>query len=178
MHDPFGLTYIAAATPAVLVELRSIMNILDILSPKATKVPLDSTEKKAAIDELIDLLTANGSITEADQLKRVVWEREQQRTTGIGEGLAIPHGKSVCSNKLVIAMGRPAQPIDFGSIDNKPVKLIVLLASPADKTSDHIQALGRISRLMVDPKFRIAAFTAASATDLYELFAQAEQSPV
>lgn len=154
------------------------MNILDILSPKAIKVPLASTEKKAAIEELVDLLAAGGLITQPDLLKKVVWEREQQRTTGIGEGLAIPHGKCNCSTRLVMALGRPAQPIDFGSIDHKPVKLIVLLASPADKTSDHIQALGRISRLMADPKFRVAAFTAPSAQSLYDQFAQAEKAPV
>src|SRR5688572_23084888 len=114
------------------------MNILDILSPQAIKVPLQSTDKKAAIDELVDHAASAGLIINADALKKIVWEREQQRTTGIGEGLAIPHGKSNASKKLVIAIGRPAQPIDFGAIDNKPVKLIVLLASPPDKTSDHI----------------------------------------
>src|SRR5436190_10059098 len=107
-----------------------VMNILDILSPKAIKVPLAATEKKAAIDELVDMIAGAGLITEPDELKRVVWEREQQRTTGIGEGLAIPHGKVNGSRGLVIAIGRPAQPIDFNSIDNKPVKLIVLLVSP------------------------------------------------
>jgi fructose-specific phosphotransferase system IIA component len=154
------------------------MNILDILSPKAIKVPMAATDKKAAIDELIDLLASSSLITQPDVLKQVVWDREQQRTTGIGEGLAIPHGKSNCSRNLVVAMGRPAQPIDFGAIDNKPVKLIVLLASPADKTSDHIQALGRISRLMADPKFRMAAYSAPTTQALYDLFAQAEQAAV
>lgn len=151
------------------------MNILDILSPKAIKVPLASGDKKGAIDELVDLIANVGLITQPDTLKRVVWEREQQRTTGIGEGLAIPHGKSNSSKNLVIAIGRPAQPLDFGAIDNKPVKLIVLLTSPPDKTSDHIQALGKISRLMADPKFRMAAYQAQSADELYKLFESAEK---
>jgi fructose-specific phosphotransferase system IIA component len=151
------------------------MNILDILSPKAIKVPLMAGDKKGAIDELIDMLAGNGVITQADALKKVVWEREQQRTTGIGEGLAIPHGKSNASKSLVIAVGRPNEPIEFGAIDNKPVRLIVLLASPPEKTSDHIQALGKISRLMADPKFRIAAYTAPSAEAMYQLFEKAER---
>lgn len=151
------------------------MNILDILSPKAIKVPLEAADKKAAIDELVDHAANAGLISNADGLKKIVWEREQQRTTGIGEGLAIPHGKSNASKSLVIAIGRPAQPIDFGAIDNKPVKLIVLLASPPDKTSDHIQALGKISRLMADPKFRTAAYNTQSADELYGLFKQAEK---
>jgi len=157
------------------VQASRVMKIFDILSPKAIKVPLAATEKKAAIDELVDLIAVAGLITQPEELKRVVWEREQQRTTGIGEGLAIPHGKIGGSRNLVIAMGRPAQPIDFNSIDNKPVKLMVLLVSPPDKPSDHIQALGKISRLMADPKFRFAAYTADSAEALYELFRGAEK---
>ncbi len=151
------------------------MNILDILSPKAIKVPLVATDKKAAIDELIDTLALGGLITQPDVLKQVVWEREMQRTTGIGEGLAIPHGKSNASKNLVIAIGRPSEPLEFGAIDNKPVQLIVLLASPPDKTSDHIQALGKISRLMADPKFRVAAYTAPSSEAMYQLFETVER---
>lgn len=151
------------------------MNILDILSPQAIKVPLEAGDKKGAIDELIDLIAAAGLVTHPEALKKIVWEREQQRTTGIGEGLAIPHGKSDSAKRLVIAIGRPAQPIDFGSIDNKPVKLIVLLASPPDKTSDHIQALGKISRLMADPKFRQQAYVAPDAASLFQLFEKAEK---
>jgi fructose-specific phosphotransferase system IIA component len=151
------------------------MNILDILSPKAIKVPLESDDKRGAIDELIDLIASAGLVSQPEPLKKVVWGREQQRTTGIGEGLAIPHGKSDVAKKLVVAMGRPAQPIDFGSIDNKPVKLIVLLVSPPEKTSDHIQALGKISRLMADPKFRQQAYAAESSQGLYELFEKTEK---
>lgn len=152
------------------------MNILEKLPPEAVKVPLDATEKKAAVHELIDLLGEIGRISDTDALKRVVWDREQQRSTGIGEGLAIPHGKSDVSDDLVIAVGVPAQPIDFDAIDGKPVHLIVLLASPPDKTSDHIQALGKISRMMVDPATREAAYNAKSAEELYELIRQQEES--
>ena len=146
------------------------MNITDILSPTAVKMPLIATEKRAVIDELVDLLDDAGLITEPDTLKQVVWEREQQRSTGIGEGLAIPHGKSNCSTELVMAIGRPEKPIDFQAVDGEPVQLVVLLASPPDKTSDHIQALGKISRLMSNPKFRARAYAAETAEELYQLF--------
>ncbi len=146
------------------------MKIADILSLKAVKAPLEATEKKAAIFELIDQLDAAGLISDAEQLRTVVWEREQQRSTGIGEGLAIPHGKCACSESLVMAIGRPSVPIDFASVDKKPVKLIVLLTSPPSRTADHIQALGKISRLMVNPEFREAAYAAATSDDLYRLF--------
>ncbi len=148
------------------------MNLLDILSPRAIKVPLESREKKAVIGELVDLLVAAKLINDGETLKHVVWEREQQRTTGIGEGLAIPHGKSNVSESLVMAIGRPAEPIDFDAIDKRPVRLVVLLASPPDKTADHIQALGKISRMMSDPATRTTAYEAQNAQELYELFSK------
>jgi fructose-specific phosphotransferase system IIA component len=146
------------------------MNLTDILSTATIRVPLKAADKRAAINELVDVLSAAGKITSADKLKDVVWEREQQRTTGIGEGLAIPHGKCNCSKELVMAIGIAATPIDFQSVDKKPVQMIVLLASPPDKTADHIQALGKISRLMSDAGFRAKAFAAKSAEELYGLF--------
>lgn len=152
------------------------MNILDILSPQAVKVPLVATNKHDAIDELVDLLAEARLIDDAPGLKRVVWEREMQRSTGIGEGLAIPHGKCPGSKRLVMAVGRPSEPIPFDAIDRKPVRLIVLLASPPDRTSDHIQALGRISRLMTNPTFRESTYTAPDAGSLYRLFEEAEQA--
>ena len=152
------------------------MQLTDILSPKAVKVPLRATGKKAVIDELVDLLDEAGLLVEPDVLKQTVWDREQQRSTGIGDGLAIPHGKSNCSKDLVMAIGRPAEPVDFDSLDGQRVELIVLLASPPDRTADHIQALGKISRIMSDVSFRRAAYTATSAEALYQLFKDAEKA--
>lgn len=150
------------------------MNLLDILTPDCIKVPLAATTKKAAIEELIDLLAANNKISNPDALKEAVWTREVTRTTGIGHALAIPHGKCEGIPKLAMAIGKPAQPIDFNAIDNKPVKLIVLLASPLDRTSDHIQALARISRLMTVEEFRNRVYDAKTATELFELLQQRE----
>ena len=150
------------------------MKIIDILSPKTVKAPLMASDKQAAIHELVDLLAEASLISDAERLKAVVWEREQQRSTGIGEGLAIPHGKSDCSTNLVMAIGCPENPIDFDAVDKKPVKLIVLLASPPTKTADHIQALGKISRLMVNSDFREEVFAATSSAELFRLFRDAD----
>lgn len=150
------------------------MKILDILDPRAIRVPLASTEKREAIRELVDLLAETGQVSAADDVDRVVWEREQQRSTGIGEGLAIPHGKTDATDRLVMAIGRPAEPMDFGSVDGKPVRLLVLLASPPQNTADHIQALGRVTRLMSDAEFRGRMYRAESAEDLHRLLVDAE----
>src|SRR5215831_4302607 len=124
------------------------MNLLEILTPESIRAPLAATEKKGVIDELVDVLASVGKVTDAKALKEAVWTREQTRTTGIGHGLAIPHGKAAGMGSLAMAIGKPARPMDFQAIDGQPVRLVVLLASPPDRTSDHIQALARISRLM------------------------------
>lgn len=146
------------------------MKLSRILAANAVKVPMAARTRQEAIDELVDLLAAGELITKPDVLKSAVWEREQQRSTGIGEGLAIPHGKSNCSQDLVMAVGRPEQPIDFNAVDRMPVRLIVLLASPPDRTAEHIQALGKISRLFLQPGFRENAFGCSSPVELHRMF--------
>ncbi|MBX3354645.1 MAG: PTS sugar transporter subunit IIA [Phycisphaeraceae bacterium] len=150
------------------------MNILEILRPESVKVPLVSADKRGAIDELVDLLAGDNRVSDLAALKAAVWERECQRSTGIGEGLAIPHGKCAAVKDLAMVVGRPASPIPFDAIDKKPVRLLILLVSPVDKISLHIQALGRVSRLLSDPGLREATYGASDAASLYELFRKAE----
>jgi len=164
---PLQLRSTVAPTPS---EFLGVINLLDILSPNCVRSPLTATTKRGVIEELVDLLAAAGKVTDAQSLKDAVWTREQTRTTGIGFGLAIPHGKCAGMPSLAMAIGKPAQPMNFDSIDGQPVKLIVLLASPPDKQSDHIQALARISRLMNMEEFRNKTYAAASSEELFELF--------
>lgn len=145
------------------------MNLLDILTPECVRSPLAASDKKGVIDELVDCLAANGRVANAKALKEAVWTREQTRTTGIGHGLAIPHGKCPGMASLAMAIGKPAKPMDFEAIDGQPVKLVVLLASPPDRTSDHIQALARISRLMTMDEFRERIYATQSPAEIYEL---------
>lgn len=152
------------------------MNVLDLLQPESIKVPLEASDKKGVIEELVEFLCESQSVAHADALKAAVWEREQTRTTGIGQGLAIPHGKSDKCERLLLTIGKPADPIDFDSLDRMPVQLVILLASPPHKTSDHIQALAAISRLMAMEDFRNAVYAAQSADEIYALFKQYETS--
>ncbi len=145
------------------------MNLLDILSPTCIRAPLASKDKRGVIDELVDVLAAAGRVADAKGLKEAVWTREMTRTTGIGHGLAIPHGKSPGMSAIAMAIGKPAAPMDFQAIDAQPVRLVVLLASPPDRTSDHIQALARISRLMTMDQFRERVYAAGTATEIYDL---------
>ena len=154
------------------------MRLTDILQPGCVKVPLESQSKEEAIYELVELLCKQAGIAKPEQLKQGVWERESTRTTGIGHGIAIPHGKSDNVDALRMAIGRTAQPVEFGAIDNKPVDLILLLASPTDQTGPHIQALARISRMLTDADFRNALKNASSGDELYQLIQDREPKTV
>ena len=150
------------------------MNLLDILSPSCIRAPLSANDKRGAIDELVDVLAAAGKVSDAASLKQAVWTREQTRTTGIGHGLAIPHGKASGMSSLAMAIGKPAVPLDFEAIDGQPVRLVVLLASPPERTSDHIQALARVSRLMTMEDFRQRIYSAPDANAILELIRSQE----
>lgn len=142
--------------------------IADILSPSAIRVPLVASDRRGALEELVDALACTGAVTDPELLKKSVWEREQQRSTGIGEGLAIPHGKCAGVLRPVIAIGRPRAPIEFESIDRRPVRLIVLLASPPEKMTEHIQVLHRISRIFSNIATRERACLAQTPEALFE----------
>lgn len=150
------------------------MRLTSILQAECVKVPLQADSKQRALDELVDVLAANKLIDRAEELKKAVWDREQTRTTGIGHGIAIPHGKSVGVARLSMAIGRTAVPVDFGAIDGRPVELIFLLASPIDQTGPHIQALARVSRLLTNEQLRHNLKNVESAEQLYQLIVQHE----
>ena len=150
------------------------MILTQILEPACIKVPLQGKNKEAVITELVDILNADGSLQDKDSVLQAVLAREQTRSTGIGSGIAIPHGKCKGVRELVMAMGISPQGVDFQSIDEKPVYIVVLLVSPLDKTGPHIQALARISRLMLDEDFKNKIQHSTSAQELYDLISSKE----
>lgn len=150
------------------------MTLTQILQANCVKVPLESRDKEAAIAELVDLLNANGLLSNRDAALQAVLTRERIQSTGTGAGIAIPHGKCNAVKELVMAVGIAREAIDFQSIDGKPVTILILLISPADQTGPHIQALAKISRLMLNEDFRKHMEKAASAQEVYELLSNAE----
>lgn len=152
------------------------MRLTDILDPKCIKVPLAAADKYGAIEELVQVLADHADASDAKAVLKAVLEREATRTTGIGQGLAIPHGKSPAVSRLVMAVGKAATPIDFHSIDEKPVTLIVLLVSPPDKAGPHIQALARVSRLMTVEPFRRALEHAATPEEVFQAIVRQEEA--
>ena len=150
------------------------MRLTEILKPANIKVPLQAKVKNEAIAELVNMLAANGEIVDPKRVLDSVLDREATRTTGIGNGLAIPHGKCNGTNDLVMAIGKAATPIDFQAIDGRPVTIIWMLTSPQDKTGPHIHALARISRLMTIDKFRQSLAEAKTAQEIYDAIVKQE----
>ena len=150
------------------------MKLTDILTLDCILVPIEGADKTAAITQLVGVLADRGRITDREAVLQAVLKREATASTGIGKGLAVPHGKCAGCSELVMALGKPAAPLDFQSKDGLPVNLVVLLASPLDKTGPHIQALARISRLMLMDGFREAVNAAADADALWDVICSHE----
>ncbi len=152
------------------------MILTQILQLNCVKVPVESRNKEGLIAELVDLLDASGLLSDRDVALQAVLTRERIQSTGTGAGIAIPHGKCKAVSELVMAIGIAREPIEFESIDGKPVRIIILLVSPADQTGPHIQALARISRLMLNTDFKQKLEKAASAKEVYELLSNQENA--
>jgi mannitol/fructose-specific phosphotransferase system IIA component (Ntr-type) len=150
------------------------MKLTDILTVSRIKAPLAATTKEALITELVDVLDAAGDLQDRQRVLSSVLERERTRTTGIGGGLALPHGKSSGVDRLLLAVGKPAAPVDYDAIDGKPVQLAMLLVSPLEGTGPHIQALAHISRLLSVDAFRRKLMAAQTSQDIMEAIVQQE----
>lgn len=151
------------------------MKLMDFLIPEAIEPNLNSTNKTDAIKELVTLLKNTGAISDEASIAKVVLEREELGSTGIGEGIAVPHGKSDLVNKVIAAFGRSEKGIDFESeTDDIPVRLIFLLIAPAGSSGPHLLALARISRLLRSRDFREKLIKAKSKSDIQNIFKSEE----
>ena len=151
------------------------MRLTDILKPENVKLPIEAADKQSVIEELVALLDKNGELDDAGKVREAVLDRERTRTTGIGDGVAIPHGKTDGTKHLIMAMGRVADPVDFNSMDGKPVSLVWLLSSPTDKTKPHIDALARISKIVAMPAVRRDLLGAKTPRQMYDIIAEQDE---
>ena len=154
------------------------MELSRVLTPERIRVPLAPADKFGLITQLVDLLSAAGALVSRATALETVLKREAEHTTGIGYGLAIPHGKTEGVDHLVMAAGKPPAPVDFQSVDGRPVAFVVLLLSPPDQSRLHIEALAKISQLMSIEDFRLAVDRATSGQELHRAIASYESAGV
>src|SRR2546421_10956364 len=130
------------------------MRVIDFLAPDCVIAALQARTKPAVLTELSAHLAKVVPGVEAEALRKVLEERELLASTAIGDGIAIPHGKLDSVGRLVGALGRSVEGIEFESIDGKPTHLVFMLVAPASSTGVHLKALARLSRLFRDADFR------------------------
>lgn len=151
------------------------MKVLDFLELDSVTTDLKSQNKQDAIAELSQLLQANGRITDAAAVTASLLEREKLGSTGIGQGIAIPHAKSASIDRVVAALGVSKRGIDFDALDGEPVYLVFVLVAPPDSSGLHLKALARISRLLKDKFFRQALREAKSADEIQRIIREEDE---
>lgn len=151
------------------------MKIVDLLRPAAIAADLKSRGKNEVLTELAEVaVTVDGSLKRDDVL-RVLLERERLGSTGIGDGVAIPHGKLKALDQLLICFGRSRPGVDFDSMDGKPAHLFFLLIAPEESVGIHLKTLARISKLLKNPAVRRRLVEAAGGEEIYRIIAQEEE---
>ncbi len=152
------------------------MRILDILKEPAILVGLKSETKKAVLEEMVNVLAEQGVVADKQKMLEVLLARESLGSTGIGQGIAIPHGKSGVAKELAAACGISRGGVDFDALDDDKVFVIFLLIAPEDQASQHLKALARVSALLKDKYFRKALIAAESPADVLRVLEQEEKA--
>ncbi len=150
------------------------MKIMDFLDKSAISVDLKATDKEGTIRELVDLLVKSGAVKKKEEHVRILLARESLGSTGIGQGIGIPHGKSSAVKELVAACGVSKKGVNFDALDGEPVYIFFLLLTPEDSAGPHLKALARISRMLKDRYFREMLRKAKGEKELLRIIQEAD----
>jgi PTS system nitrogen regulatory IIA component len=151
------------------------MKILDFLSRGSIKVGLESTTKRETIEELVKMLFSEKKIKETGPIVDALMERENLGSTGIGQGIAIPHGKSDLINDIHAAFGISQKGVEFDALAGEPVYLAFLFIAPPDSAGMHLKALAKISHLLKDKYFRQALREAKTQEEVIKIIKEEDE---
>jgi PTS system nitrogen regulatory IIA component len=146
-----------------------VMNITDLLQKEFVVKELKSKTKKEVLFELSEVFLQGGLSVDCDAMVEVLLEREKLGSTGIGDGIAIPHGKLPGLENLIVSFGRSNDGIDFDSLDGKPVHIFFLLMAPENTAGQHLKALAKISRMLKEESFRKELIEGETSGDIYTI---------
>ncbi len=150
------------------------MKIADLLNPSTIVADMKAREKDEALSELTDAILSSGCDLDRGEVIRILRERENLGSTGIGEGVAIPHGKLKNLDSLLISFGRSRAGVDFDSMDGKPAHLFFLLIAPEESVGIHLKTLARISKLLKDPAVRRKLLEAGDSELIHQAIIEEE----
>jgi fructose PTS system EIIBC or EIIC component len=150
------------------------MKITDLLTKETIIHHLKAKTKEEVIDELVAKLQEAGVLTDAQAFKEAIWAREAQSTTGVGDGIAIPHAKTTTVKRPAVAFGRSKAGIDYDALDGKPSHLFFMIAAPEGANNTHLEALARLSSMLMDASFRAQIESASDEEEVLRLIAEKE----
>ncbi|MCM3673254.1 fructose-specific PTS transporter subunit EIIC [Peribacillus simplex] len=150
------------------------MKITDLLKLDTIIIDLQSVTKQAVIDELSGKLAEADRLNDVESFKAAILKREEQSTTGIGEGIAIPHAKTNAVRIPAICFGKSVSGVDYESLDGQPAHLFFMIAASEGANADHLETLSRLSSLLMDDKFRARLISASSGEEVLEIINQKE----
>ena len=145
------------------------MALIDLVVPEVIKLPMESTDKPGVLRELVGVLYEAGRIQDYEAVLHAVQEREYRQSTGLEEGIAVPHGKTAAVSSLQLAVGIAQQGIEFDSVDGKPAKLFFLLVGSPDQSGPHVEALADMAKLVRSKVFCRALIEAEDVQQVVEL---------
>lgn len=151
------------------------MKITDLIKKDAIDLNIEASQKQEVIRKAVDLMNENGNINNYDEYLKLVMNREEEGTTGIGEEIAIPHGKGKCVSAPGISAMVIPKGVDYESLDGKAVKLLFLIAAPESKENVHLEVLSRLSTLLMEERFRKDLLQAKSKEEFLKIIDQAEK---
>lgn len=157
------------------LERSGSVSVAELLSEDLIEADLKAKNRDEVFEQLVSDLAEAGKVDDPREALRAVKEREDILSTGIGNGVAIPHGKTPAVDNLVAAFGRVKEGIDFQSLDGKPVHLVFLLISPQKEAGLHVRALARISRMLKNIRFRNLLQEAETSEEILNIIKEQEE---
>lgn len=151
------------------------MKIIDLLDEKSIKLNLKSKNKPEVVEELVDLVANSGNLNDKENYKKAILAREEMSTTGIGEGVAIPHAKTTAVTKACIAAAVSKEGIDYESFDGSLSNLFFMIAAPDGANNTHLEVLSRLSTILMDEDFRNKLINSSSAREFKEIIDKKER---
>lgn len=151
------------------------MYLYELLDKNSIVMSLKSGTKDDVLEEMVDLLHSTGRIKSRDAVLKAIVDRERIMTTGIGNGVAVPHCKTSAVDRLVAALGISREGIDFQSPDDQPARLIFILVAEENNPGPHVRALARLAKLLSSREVRDALLAARSPEDLLQIVREKEQ---
>lgn len=151
------------------------MRITDLLSEKAIELNVKAKDKNDIINKMAELMLKTGRITDVNKYKELVFKREEEGSTGVGEGIAIPHGKGNCVTEPgLVAMVVP-EGVEYNALDGKPVNLLFMIAAPDTNSNLHLDVLSRLSTMLMDADFKNKLISAKSKKEFLEIINETEK---